>query len=257
MKLSPGSVSLVHSMLRAMFNWAWRREIVLDNPVLRAEHPRKSWVPPVAPERDEVIEHCSILREENPDLGLAVWMVATLGLRRSEVLALRWSHINFDRKVITINEGITKTPGSSYVVTSTKTGSSGHAKFPLHPQTAHELMERWNKLQSKLDEAGIVTSQDAFIFSSDFAHAIPWNPDTISHAVSKHCKRHPEVPRVTLRLLRRYGVSDLAGTGVDEVTASAILRNGPETARRHYQAVRHDHLRSATLGIADRLLKSA
>ena len=257
MKLSPGSVSLVHSMLRAMFNWAWRREIVQDNPVLRAEHPRKSWVPPVAPERDEVIEHCSILREENPDLGLAVWMVATLGLRRSEVLALRWSHINFDRKVITINEGITKTPGSSYVVTSTKTGSSGHAKFPLHPQTAQELLERWSKLQAKLDEAGIVTSRDAFIFSSDFAHAIPWNPDTISHAVSKHCKRHPEVPRVTLRLLRRYGVSDLAGTGVDEVTASAILRNGPETARRHYQAVRHDHLRSATLGIAERLLKSA
>ena len=62
---------------------------------------------------------------------------------------------------------------------------------------------------------------------------------------------------MTLRLLRRYGVSDLAGTGVDEVTASAILRNGPETARRHYQAVRHDHLRSATLGIAERLLKSA
>ena len=257
MNLSPGSVSLVHSMLRAMFNWGWRREIVQDNPVLRADHPSKSWVPPVAPERDEVMKHCSILREENPDLGLAVWMVSTLGLRRSEVLALRWSHINFDQKVITINEGITKTPGSSYVVTSTKTGASGHAKFPLHPYTAQELLEMWDKLQSKLAEVGLVASRDAFIFSSDFAHEIPWNPDTISHAVSKHCKRHPEVPRVTLRLLRRYGVSDLAGEGVDEVTASAILRNGPETARRHYQAVRHDQVRSATLGIADRLLKCA
>jgi integrase len=257
MNLSPGSVSLVHSMLRAMFNWGWRREIVQDNPVLRADHPSKSWVPPVAPERDEVMKHCSILREENPDLGLAVWMVATLGLRRSEVLALRWSHINFDQKVITINEGITKTPGLSYVVTSTKTGASGHAKFPLHPYTAQELLEMLSKLQSKLVEVGLVALKDAFIFSSDFAHEIPWNPDTISHAVSKHCERHPEVPRLTLRLLRRYGVSDLAGEGVDEVTASAILRNGPETARRHYQAVRHDQVRSATLGIADRLLKCA
>ncbi len=52
-------------------------------------------------------------------------IAASLGLRRSEIVALRWSHVDFNKGVIHIREGLTKAPGSDYETTPTKTGLHG------------------------------------------------------------------------------------------------------------------------------------
>jgi len=69
----------------------------------------------------------------------------------------------------------------------------------------------------------------------------------------RHCNRHTDIEPITLQSLRKYAASDLAGTGADETTASALLRNRPETARRHYQAAHQHQVRRHSLGLADRL----
>ena len=94
---------------------------------------------------------------------------------------------------------------------------------------------------------------DGFILSSEPSHVLPIHPDVLSKAMRMHCRRHVELVPITLQALRKYAASDLAGTGADETTASALLRNGPETARRHYQAANQHQVRHHALGIADRL----
>jgi len=251
--LSPRSVQLVHSMLRAMFNWAWRREYVKENPALRADSPTVALTPPVAPERPTVASHLDVLWAENDDLALAVWMASTLGLRRSEVAALRWSDVDFNSDVIHVRHGVTKCPGSASQLTNTKTGLHGQANFPMHPLTRQVLEQRLREFRKRLQQLGASVMSDGFILSSDPANSTPLHPDALTKAMRLHCNRHPEIEPVTLQSLRKYAASDLAGTGADETTASALLRNRPETARRHYQAARQRHVREQALGIADRL----
>ena len=251
--LSPRSVHHVHSMLRAMFNWAWRREYVKENPALRADHPSVTLPPLVAPERPTVASHLDILWTDNPDLALATWLTSTLGLRRSEVVALRWSDINFRLDLIHIRHGVTKSPGSDSQLTNTKTGLHGQAIFPMHPVTRQMLEKRYREFRKQLHQLEASEVTDGFILSSDPASALPVHPDALTKSMRLHCQRHPELEPITLQSLRKYAASDLAGTGVDETTASALLRNRPETARRHYQAARQRQVRRQALGIAERL----
>ena len=251
--LSPQSVNLIHSLLRAMFNWAWRREYIKENPALRADNPSVALSPPVAPERSSVSEHLEVLWVENDNLALAIWLAATLGLRRSEVIALRWSDIDFRNETILVRHGVVKMPGEEFQITDTKTGLHGHADFPLHSYTKKVLDERLRGFRRQLNSIGSSITGDGFILSSHPEHATPLHPDALTKALRRHCTSHPDLKPITMQALRKYAASDLAGTGADETTASALLRNRPETARRHYQAAQKRMVRQHALGLADRL----
>ena len=251
--LSPQSVQHVHSMLRAMFNWAWRREYINENPALRADCPSVRLAPPVAPERLTVASHLKIMWLENADLGLATWLASTLGLRRSEIVALRWSDVDFNTDTIHVRHGVTKIPGSESHLTDTKTGLHGQAVFPLHPITRVILEARHREFRNDLNLIGGSVFSDGFILSADPEHSKPLHPDALTKAMRLHCNRHTDIEPITLQSLRKYAASDLAGTGADETTASALLRNRPETARRHYQAAHQHQVRRHSLGLADRL----
>jgi integrase len=236
-----------------MFNWAWRREYIQENPALRADNPSVALAPPIAPERSVVGAHLEVLWNVDEDLALAVWLAATLGLRRSEVVGLRWSDIDFKEDVIFIRHGIVKVPGACFQMTDTKTGLHGQAEFPLHPYTKEVLEKKKRIYRKQLNAIGSDVTIDGFIFSSDSENSKPLHPDVFTKSLRKHCRRNPELRAITMQSLRKYAASDLAGTGVDETTASALLRNRPETARRHYQAAQTRIVRQHSLGLADRL----
>jgi integrase len=239
-----------------MFNWAWRREYIWDNPALRADNPSVPLKPPVAPERDVVASHFEILLETNLDLSHMVWLAATLGLRRSEIVALRWSDIDFQGGKVHVRHGVTKTPGYAFIMNDTKTGLHGQASFPLHPCTRLMLEERSKLFRNQLISIGVDPNQDGYVFSFEPEHQVPVHPDQVTKALRLHCGLHPELQAITLQGLRKYAASDLAEDGVDETSASALLRNRPETARLHYQAANSKRLRKQSLGIADRLAEA-
>jgi len=251
--LSARSVHHVHSMLRAMFEWGFRREYVADNPVRQADAPSVHLLPPTAPERDVVASHLNTLRHDNDDLALAVWLASTLGLRRSEILGLRWADINLEALVIHIRHGVTKVPGSDAELTDTKTGLHGQVELPLHTSSVSLLASHRAAVETQLASIGATLDPGCFVLSADPEHREPLHPDSLSRALKSHCQRHPELERITLQELRSYAATEVASHGVDETTASALLRNRPETTRRHYQAVRQRELRRHAIGLAERL----
>lgn len=253
--ISPQSVHLVHSMLRAMFNWAWRRDLVPENPALKADAPSVLLAPLVAPERSLVLAHLERLWVANQDLATIVWLAASLGLRRSEVVALRWSDVCFRDNCIDIRRGVVKVPGQEIRETTTKTGLHGHARLPLHEETLRLLSKRYTSFRKQQAAVGISVEIDGYVFSSGPESQIPLNPDAVSKSLRLHCMRNPDLQSITIQALRKYAASDLVGTGVDETTASALLRNRPETARRHYQAANRRILLKQALAIADRLVE--
>ena len=251
--LSPRSVLHVHSMLRAALNWAWKHELVTSQAIAKVDPPSVGLAPPRAPDRDVVLKHLDILKDTDPELWVAVFLAGSMGLRRSELAGLRWSHIDLVAETLTICDGVVKVPGYGAITTNTKTGLHGFARFVLHPTSLNALIIKYSDLGQRLLAVGQPGQVDRYVFSSDLLGENPIDPDLLSKWLRKHCERHQNLPSITFQSLRKFTSSALEGGGVDETTASALLRDRPETVSRHYRAAQASRVRAATLQLGDLL----
>jgi len=253
--LSPRSILHVHSVLRASLNWGWRRELVRSQAIAKVVPPSAKLSPPRAPDTNVVLNHLEILKESNPDLWIAVFLSATMGLRRSEIAGLRWSNINLGSKTLDVCEGIVKIPGHGSITTGTKTGLHGFARFDLHQTTLDALISRYSEFGQRLLAFENRKQSNGYLFSSDLLCERPIDPDLLTKWLRKHCANHSEIEPITFQSLRKFTSSALEGGGVDETTASALLRDRPETVSRHYRAANATRVRIATLQLGDLLTR--
>ena len=251
--ISPRSIVHIHSILRASLNWGWRHELVTSQAIAKVVPPSAKLSPPRAPDTKVVLSHLELLEESSPDLWLAVFLAGSMGLRRSEIAGLRWSHIDLDAKTLKVCEGIVKIPGHGSITTGTKTGLHGFARFDLHQTSFEVLISRYSEFGQRLLALENRDQSDGYLFSSDLLCERPIDPDLLTKWLRKHCASHPEIEPITFQSLRKFTSSALEGGGVDETTASALLRDRPETVSRHYRAAHATRVRIATLQLGDLL----
>ena len=253
--LSPRSVLHIHSILRASLNWGWRHELVTNQAIAKVVPPSAQLSPPRAPDASVVLCHLEAIEESNPDLWMAVFLAGSMGLLRSEIAGLRWSHIDFGAKTLKVCEGIVKIPGHGLVTTGTKTGLHGFARFDLHTTSFNALVSRYSDFGQKLLSLNQTDTTDGYVFSSDPLCERAIDPDLLTKWLRKHCATHPDIEPITFQSLRKFTSSALEGGGVDETTASALLRDRPETVSRHYRAAHASRVRTATLQLGDLLTR--
>ena len=251
--LSPRSILHIHSILRASLNWGWRHELVRSQAIAKVVPPSAQLSPPRAPDTKVVLSHLKLLEESSPDLWLAVFLAGSMGLRRSEIAGLRWSHIDLDAKTLKVCEGIVRIPGHGSITTGTKTGLHGFARFDLHQTSFDVLISRYSEFGQRLLASENGDQSDGYLFSSDPLCERPIDPDLLTKWLRKHCASHPEIEPITFQSLRKFTSSALEGGGVDETTASALLRDRPETVSRHYRAAHVTRIRIATMQLGDLL----
>ena len=245
--LKPSSVQRVHGLLSAAYSWGLKRGFVSSNPAKLAECPTARTEPPHAPSMETVQAHLEILQED-PETALAVRLAATIGLRRNEIAGLRWEHVDLDKGLVSITEGITVTPGQGASVTSTKTGLHGHGVLSADEELVAMLRDTRERLEKVAADLGADVPSDAYVFSSDPLNGKPINPDTLTKRVKAHMDRHREIPSFTLKDLRAFTATMLEATGADITTAQAVLRHSSgQTTMRHYRAARMDRVRGATV----------
>ena len=245
--LKATSVRLIHGLIRSAFTWGEKRGMVSSNPAKLAECPTARTEPPHAPSMETVQAHLEILQED-PETALAVRLAATIGLRRNEIAGLRWEHVDLDKGLVSITEGITVTPGKGASVTSTKTGLHGHGVLSADEELVAILRDTSERLEKTAADLGADVPSDAYVFSSDPLNGKPINPDTLTKRVKAHMDRHREIPSFTLKDLRAFTATMLEATGADITTAQAVLRHSSgQTTMRHYRAARMDRVRGATV----------
>ena len=84
-------------------------------------------------------------------LGLLIYITTLLGLRRSEVLGLRWKAIDFHENKITINHTVTDTriDGKTVIIASDRTKTkSSYRSFPMS-DTVREKLLAWREVQKR------------------------------------------------------------------------------------------------------------
>jgi integrase len=255
-QLSPMSIRHVHAMIRRMYNWGRNRGLVGENPTYGAEAPSVVQYAPQVPDSDVLRRHLAILNGSYSVLAIAVLLDVTFGLRRSEIAGLRWCHLDLGLRRISIREGVTRVPGCGLTVTQTKTGHQGFADFIIPEQLLESL--RWHReYQEKLcADAGVEFPVGGYVLWSDPLTGEGLRPDSLTQAMRRHCMQHPELPRVTFKQLRSFVYSSLRELGFEDMTASAILRDQPETTARHYAGASQRRVSFALQSHADAILKS-
>ncbi len=208
-------------VLRNALNRAQREEIITRNVAELVDMPkvskqeRKPWT------AKEAITFLRSARAHR--LYAACVLVLVLGLRRSEVLGLRWRDIDFDNQHFTPVKQVQR-ESSGLVLKDLKTESS-QAVLPLPKFCAEALAERRHLQQLERQIAGADWHQEPdedLIFSERNGGMI--EPRGFSRSFEALVKR-AKVRPVTVRLARHTCGTLLAFLKVHPKVAQAILRH--------------------------------
>ncbi|MFE0081625.1 tyrosine-type recombinase/integrase [[Kitasatospora] papulosa] len=221
-EVPPAARFEVLRVLRNALNRAVREELLTRNVAELVDMPKvtkreaKPW---------NAREAITFLRSARAHrLYAACVLVLVLGLRRSEVLGLRWQDIDFDQCQFTPLKQVQRVKGVGLVLKDLKTESS-HAVLPLPEFCARALEERreLQDLERKIvgDDWAQEPGQD-LIFSSERGGMI--DPVGFSRSFNALVKRSG-ARRITVRLARHTCGTLLAFLKVHPKVAQAILRH--------------------------------
>ena len=143
-RVSANSVIHYHAIIHRAMKYAVKTDLIATNPVDKVDRPKKNEFQGSFYTEDEIQDLFEVAR--GTKLELPIVLAAFYGLRRSEVLGLKWDAIDFQQNTITIKHTITscKVDGKLVEVASdtTKTKSSRRT-LPLVPQFRDMLRQRW------------------------------------------------------------------------------------------------------------------
>ncbi|MBI4305242.1 MAG: tyrosine-type recombinase/integrase [Chloroflexi bacterium] len=204
--------------LRLTFNAAVKQRVIPRSPMEGVEKPRQPHheMRTLTPEEWRRIEADLIERDSWALVPFTVLL--TCGLRRSECCALRWSDIDLDGRILTVQRSYHVLPGRKSVVRSPKTKQSRRT-LALDPWTAQRLKEHHAAAINAAQMLGRPFSENDYLFAR--LDGSPWPPDTLT----QHWDR--TVARVGIRCrlhdLRHSSASLLLASGSDIRLISARL----------------------------------
>jgi integrase len=113
-------------------------------------------------------------RERNTALGLYLWLVVVIGVRRGEPCGLQIRDIDLDRGLVHVafNYAVR---GGQRVRKDAKTHQDRW--LAIDPDTCALIATYLSGIRAALAVVGVELRDDAYLFSNDPAHARPWNPD--------------------------------------------------------------------------------
>lgn len=149
---------------------------------------------------------------ESHELYELFFVTLFFGLRREEVLGLRWSCVDFDSKEFRVNHTVTKGMTVNRV-NSTKTATSART-YPLTEEQVKMFKHLKAKETENRDLFGSAYHDNDYIFKHEDGSL--YYPDYPTKAFGKLIKAHPELPQgITFHGLRKSCVSILVHEGYD------------------------------------------
>ncbi len=144
--LKPSTIIRYHAIIRKSLQYAFQQDLILNNPADKVKPPKKNlFVGSFYSEKEFDI---LFEKSKNDPLHLVILLTAFYGLRRSEVLGLKWSAIDFEANTITIKHTIVevKLNGKKQILAKdrTKTNSS-YRTLPLTKEIIEALNIEKNK----------------------------------------------------------------------------------------------------------------
>jgi integrase len=229
--LAAATVRQAHAVLRASLRFGVHNGLLSVNPsdgVVVAQSSRKALE---IPEPDEIRKLLAAV--EGTDFHPVLLLLATSGLRRSELCGLRWSRVDFERKTVRVIEGLhdvgtadvtnvraIEPVGEGLALMRTK---SGRERLVSVPETTLESLRQRRREQSErrllLGPAWHDAADGGFVF--DRGDGRPLHPNVVSRRFRRLTARLGVACR--LHDLRHAYASTLISAGLNPLVISKQL----------------------------------
>jgi integrase len=222
--LSPRSVAHVHRVLRRCLGHAHRWGLVHQNVASLVTPPR------VAAVELDVLNPAQVTvllqKLEGQSIYPLIVLALATGMRRGELLALRWSDVDLDKAVLRVEHSLEETIKGGLRLKSPKT-HHGRRSITLPATAVTVLRAHWKAQQERRLQLGHgKAAAGALVFTTWDGE--PQSPNGLSKEWSRTLKR-AKLPAVTLHSCRHTHASYLIAAGHDVLAVSRRLGHGSPT----------------------------
>ena len=211
-RVSQSTVLHYHNIIHKALKYAYKNKLIKSNPADDAERPHPQKFEAGFYTSAEISKLFQLVK--GTKLEIPVLLAAFYGLRRSEVVGLKWSAVNFTQNTISIKHTITTCYINGERVTTAKDrtkNESSNRTLPLVPAVKERLLElkaQQNELQ-RVCKKSYCTDYLDYICVDQLGHLI--KPDYITDAFP--------------RLLEKNGMRRIRFHDLRHSCASLLLEN--------------------------------
>ena len=203
--LAPKTVRNIHQMIGSAYNLAMEQRLVTKNPT------QGSALPKVEHKEMKTLtaDQLSAFFREAKDRGVfALYYIdLTTGLRRGELLGLKWSDIDLEKGDLRVQRQIGRIDGK--IIEMPLKTKNAYRTLPLSADAISVLMQQRRK-----------TGNSEWVFPSPTGG--PMSPDSVLHMLHRVLKR-AGLPKVRFHDLRHTFATLALQNGVDVKTVSSML----------------------------------
>jgi integrase len=219
--MAASSIRQIHWIISAALAAAVRWEWIRSNPADSAKKPKQRAPQPEPPSASEAARIIAAAWEQDDEWGTLVWLVMVTGMRRGEVLALRWSDADLIAGMLAIRRNYVRSQARG-IEKDTKTHQM--RRISLDPQTVAVLSDHRARYEEQMRSVGGEPSNRAFVFSYQPMRDTPADPSAITRRYGHMCAALGIDSH--LHALRHYSATELLTAGVDLRTVAGRLGHG-------------------------------
>ncbi len=213
------------TVLSRSLDLARKRGLIDANPCRDATRPRTVRTKPFAPGTADVKRLIGQVAKGDPELADIVTVLASTGMRRGELLALRWVDVDLGAEEINVAAAISDGgPGVGILRMATKT-----ADWRDIPLTGSALAALRRQQERRVDLVGD-EPRSHYVFPGDIDGSVPMRPDALTVRWAQHRGGSP----INLQHLRHYAATVMLDAGWSYRTVADLLGNSEATLRLHY-----------------------
>jgi integrase len=217
--LAPRTRVHIHRIFRAALKNAVKIRLIGSNPVDDVLPPiaKKAIASTLTIEQSTVL--LSFLQEKHPQLYWPVLLAITTGMRRGEIVALRWKNVDFEHSTIRVLESVEQVKSNIRF----KAPKTDKTRAVMLPDYAVEELKGWKENQFKeLARLGVTATEDTFVFGRSWDGGVV-KPDSLTAEFRVAIREIPNFPIVRFHDLRHSHATQLLKQGIHPKIAQERL----------------------------------
>jgi len=213
--LKSSTVLNYHLVLHNAFVYAVKMDILPSNPCDKVERPKPADSKATFCDEGEIQKLYNVVKDTK--LDLIVRMALFYGMRRSEVIGLKWRAVDFKNDTVTVNHTVTMTSddGKLRLIAKDRAKTKSSLRtYPLTEEFKQELLNRkeWIEENKKLCGKSYTNEYGEYVFVNELGELITPNEVTFTfwYLVKKH-----KLKKMRFHDLRHTCASLMVANGVN------------------------------------------
>ncbi|MEK4730063.1 site-specific integrase [Paenibacillus sp. FSL L8-0641] len=246
--LSPNTVHKHHALIRKALDYGLKQQLVYRNVADAVALPKRKRYEGKSYTKEQLIE--LLKKVKGTKLEVPIYLAVYLGLRREEIIGLKWKYVDFESQTLHIYE-VRTSAGKAIITKAPKTEKSRrslhindelYSLLKMHKVKQEELR---NMLGSAYDNAGYVYSHD---------NGKPYRVNSVTEQFKTFLEKQ-QLPKIRLHDLRHSFASVLYNQGMDLKAISEALGHSDIGTTNKIYTHRFDKTHKNTINAMSQALK--